>query len=497
MLAMSNASPNATLSSLFQGIVDIPREQDRVITGIELDSRNVHSGGLFIALPGTRSHGTLYMRDAIQRGAVAVVVDASVELPEIQQTAEDVVAVVRVPDTARVAGVIASRFYHDPSRDMHVTGVTGTNGKTSCCVILAQCHNMLGDKASVIGTIGNGLWGELTASSHTTPDAVQLQKMISEFRVSGSDHLLMEVSSHGLEQGRVDGTKINIAVFTNLSQDHLDYHGSMQSYAAAKARLFHDYKLDTAIINVDDDFGRELTAGSLSAKHVIRYGLAAGDVHAENLVLDESGIRMDIVTPWGNLQVKSGLMGRFNVSNLLACAAALLAEGFNRQAVARALSSSTSAPGRMECFYRRGATIVVDYAHTPDALEQALLALRDHVPVHRLICVFGCGGERDRGKRPRMGKIAEQYADLVIITDDNPRHEDAAAIRKQIIGGMRSPTREVANRRQAIKTAIEDALPGDIILVAGKGHETTQQIGDMKFPFSDRQVVMELLEGLE
>jgi len=304
---------------------------------------------------------------------------------------------------------------------------------------------------------------------------------------------LMEVSSHGLQQGRVSGTEFNIAVFTNLSQDHLDYHGSMQNYGAAKAKLFQQNELELAVINSDDAFGRELLAGPIRARRVISYGIASGDVRALHVNLHSAGIRLEMQSPWGKLHIDTKLMGRFNVYNLLACAAVLLATGRKPDDVARALSNAKSAAGRMQCFRSDRATVVVDFAHTPDALQQALIALREHIPGRRLICVFGCGGDRDQAKRPIMGRIAEQLADVVIITDDNPRHEEAASIRADIVAGMQKPVIDIASRRQAIEAAWQLAERDDIVLIAGKGHESTQQVGDLKIPFNDSEVVSSLL----
>ena len=496
IVAMSSPQTTLTLSKLLAGVADVPASDNVIVAGIKIDSRNVSTGDLFIALPGTKQHGNTYIKEAISRGASAVVYDATTKLPD--RTGADV-PLIKVVDVAQQAGFIASRFYNEPSKSMNVTGITGTNGKTTCSVLLAQALNALGARASLIGTLGAGLWGQLATATHTTPDAVTLQSQIAMLHDQGSDELLIEVSSHGLQQGRVSGTDFNVAVFTNLSQDHLDYHGSMQSYGAAKAKLFQQFELDLAVINSDDKFGRALLSGnclptgSIKAMRVVSYGIESGDVRGHQISLHADGIRLQMQTPWGELFIDSKLMGRFNVYNLLACAAVLLSAGHAANDVARALSIAESAPGRMECFSSVHATAVVDFAHTPDALQQALTALREHIAGQRVICVFGCGGDRDAGKRPLMGRIAEQLADTVIITDDNPRHEEPAAIRAAILSGMQQPSLQIADRRKAIEAAITMAKPGDIILIAGKGHESTQQIGDLKIPFSDRQLVTALL----
>jgi UDP-N-acetylmuramoyl-L-alanyl-D-glutamate--2,6-diaminopimelate ligase len=497
-VAMSSTQKNHSLSDLLAGIAVVPADDDLIVTGVSIDSRKVSAGDLFIALPGSRQHGSLFIDDAITRGASSVVFDAAVELPHRQDSD---VPMIKVPELSMQAGVIASRFFNEPSRGITVTGITGTNGKTTCSVLLAQAQNFLGARSSVIGTLGSGLWGRLAKSTHTTPDAVTLQSQISQFREQGSDELLMEVSSHGLQQGRVSGTDFNIAVFTNLSQDHLDYHGSMQKYGAAKAILFRQHELDLAVVNSDDAYGRELLTGaggsdsSIRAKQIISYGIDSGDVRARHIKLHSTGISFQVQSRWGELNISSKLMGRFNVYNLLACAAVLLARGHEPVDVARALSIAEPAPGRMQCLRSTSATVVIDFAHTPDALQQALITLREHIPGRHLICVFGCGGDRDQDKRPIMGRIAEQLADIVIITDDNPRHEEAAKIRADILSGMQNPAQQIADRRQAIKAAWQLADREDIILIAGKGHESFQQVGDLKIPFSDVEVVSSLLSA--
>ncbi|MFW2437814.1 MAG: UDP-N-acetylmuramoyl-L-alanyl-D-glutamate--2,6-diaminopimelate ligase [Arenicellales bacterium] len=492
--------PHIKLSSLLAGIKEVPAADDADVSGLAIDSRNISAGYLFIALPGIRQHGNDYIEAAVRQGAVAVVYDADSNLPEpVTTRTGDDVPLIKIANVTQQAGIIASRFFGDPSQSMTVTGITGTNGKTTCSMLLAQSLNHVGARASVIGTLGSGLWGDMHSSTHTTPDAVTLQRQMSELLAQGSDQLLMEVSSHGLQQGRVSGTEFNTAVFTNLSQDHLDFHGSMQQYGAAKAKLFYLNDLDLAVINCDDEFGRKLLAGPVQAEQIISYGIDNGDVHASQITLNEDGIKLEINSPWGELKLDSSLMGRFNVYNLLACTAVLLASGYRVDDVARALSVAESAAGRMECLRAQGVTVVVDFAHSPDALQQALIALREHLQSRRLICVFGGGGDRDQAKRPLMGKIAQQLADTVIITDDNPRHEDPAAIRSDIIAGMtvssRETLQEIPDRRQAINAAWQLAEQGDIILIAGKGHEVTQQIGDLKIPFNDREVVADIFSN--
>lgn len=502
---MTSNLQHIKLSRLLAGIRTVSAVDDYSVSGIAIDSRNISAGDLFVALPGTRQHGNDYIETAARQGAVAVIYDEDSSLSEdINTGLINDVPLIAIRNITEQAGVIASRFYGEPSHAMTVVGITGTNGKTTCSVLLAQALNELGARASVIGTLGTGVWGDIRPSTHTTPDAVTLQRNMSELVDLGADQLLMEVSSHGLQQGRVNGTKFNTAVFTNLSQDHLDFHGSMQQYGAAKAKLFYQNNLNLAVVNIDDEFGRELLAGPIQAEQIISYGIEEGDVRVSRVTLHEAGMHLDVLSPWGELHIDSSLMGRFNVYNLLACTAVLLATGYRVSDAGRAMSAAESAAGRMECFVSKGITVVVDFAHTPDALQQALLALREHIQLEqnkgsRLICVFGCGGDRDQSKRPAMGRIAAQLADVVIITDDNPRHEEPAKIRAEILAGIvetvQEIPREIADRRAAIKAAWQLAQQGDIILIAGKGHEVTQQLGDLKIPFDDREVVSGLLSG--
>jgi UDP-N-acetylmuramoyl-L-alanyl-D-glutamate--2,6-diaminopimelate ligase len=399
-----------------------------------------------------------------------------------------------VPGLRGKLGTLADRFYGSPSRQLIVVGVTGTNGKTTCTQLLAQALDSPRRRAAVIGTLGFGYPGVLNASLHTTPDAVTLQRLFAEFRDAGAAYVSMEVSSHALDQGRVDGVAFDVAVFTNLTHDHLDYHGDMQAYGAAKAGLFETPDLKHAVVNAEDAFGRELIARLEGRVPVLSYGLSSGAVRAEAITLTHEGMRVRAVTPRGRIEIESSLFGRFNGANLLAVLGTLIVLGFDLPDAAARLRHARPAPGRVERFGHRPGTplVVVDYAHTPDALEHVLRALREHRP-ERLWCVFGCGGDRDRGKRPRMGRIAESLADVVILTDDNPRHEAPEAIIEEIRAGMQTTPRVMRDRKTAIAMAIAEAGADDIVLVAGKGHEDYQQLGDTRIPYSDRQVVRELL----
>ncbi|GAB2895330.1 UDP-N-acetylmuramoyl-L-alanyl-D-glutamate--2,6-diaminopimelate ligase [Microvirgula aerodenitrificans] len=447
------------------------------------DSRRVLPGDLFLAFRGEYADGRDYIAQAIAQGAGGVAWDPADGFA--WNPAWDVPNLA-VPDLRARAGVIASHRLGDPSRAMTVIGVTGTNGKTSITTWLAQALTLNNRKTALIGTVGNGFFGELADSTHTTPDPVTVQTSLAGFRRQGASAVAMEVSSHGLDQHRVNGVAFTTAVFTNLTRDHLDYHGTMEAYGAAKERLFHWVGLRHAIINADDAFGREL-ATRAEAGRVITYGIDQGDVRTRKFIASLDGLHLDVVTPWGEGHIDSPLLGRFNASNLLACLAALCANGVALDEACRILGRIQPARGRMQ---RVGSgdepRVVVDYAHSPDALEKALGALAVLRPAGgRLFCVFGCGGDRDRGKRPMMGAIAEQLADITVVTSDNPRTEAPQAIIDDIVAGMRAPGHVDADRRAAIRWAVSNARSGDMILVAGKGHEEYQDIKGVKHTFSD------------
>lgn len=472
----------ATLDRLLEGITAAPAIAVRELV---LDSRAVRPGDAFIALQGASRHGLEFLSEAVARGAVAVLSD--VPLPDDRPAS---VPVVVVPELRRVLGMVANRFHGFPSRALRVLGVTGTNGKTSTVQLLAQALSRAGCVAGTIGTLGCGLHGRLGAGERTTPDVLSTHAALAAMRAAGASHVAMEVSSHALDQGRVDGIDFRIALFTNLTHDHLDYHGTMQAYFDAKARLFRDFDLDAAIIDVDGDWGRRLAEGPLAAKRVIRTsggGDPAADWRAESVSTSPAGIGFDLVAPSARVRVESRLLGRFNVSNLVGVAACLGELGWETVAIADALSALEPIPGRMNRVgAANGPLVVVDYAHTPDALAQALGSLRAHTP-GKLHCVFGCGGERDSAKRPAMGAIAEALADRVTVTDDNPRGEDGDLIVASILAGMREPARAQVerDRRVAITKAIAAARADDTVLVAGKGHETYQERAGIRAPFDD------------
>jgi len=482
------------LSELLAGVADVAT--DVKVGGLALDSRRVKEGDLFIALSGTQTQGHLYIEAAINAGAVAVLFDSSVA----SQVASLAVPAIAINDLTHTVGSIAERFFGEPSRELFIVGVTGTNGKTSCSHFLAQALQDDSRHAAVIGTLGNGLIDRLATASHTTPDAVTLHGMMHDLLNQGTQSLVMEVSSHGLEQGRVSGVNFDVAVFTNLSRDHLDYHGDMASYGQAKARLFDLPGLRYAVINGDDEFGCELLATMPASVETVVYSLGDAQfeqpcLRGEIAHLGRDGMTLKVAGPWGESILHAKLLGRFNASNLLAVLATLLLKGMVLDDAIAKLAQLQTVPGRVERFGGEGKQplVVVDYAHTPDALQQVLVTLREHCAA-QLWCVFGCGGDRDKGKRPEMGAIAAEFADQIVVTDDNPRHEDADAIVSDIMSGIDVDHVVVMrDRAAAIKHAVQSAGSGDVVLVAGKGHEDYQQVGDKRLPFSDVAQVQQAL----
>ena len=491
-----------TLGRLLQGIdgVNVPR--DVVVSGLALDSRRVRAGDLFMAVAGTQTHGLQHARQAIALGAAAVAwepVNDDTSLAEMAALLP--VPVVAVPALGCTVGLIADRFYGHPSRGLFMIGVTGTDGKTSCCHFIAQALDSDDRRCGVIGTLGYGLFDELSATTHTTPDALTVQHALSSMQQQGARCVVAEVSSHAMDQGRVRGVNFDLAVLTNLTRDHLDYHGNVEAYAEAKRKLFHTAGLRYAVINADDRFGSALLDAIPPGVAPIAYRLEnepfrtrfpAQWVIGRKLQFDVNGLRMEVMTPWGSGTLQCGLLGRFNASNLLATLASLCVAGLPFAEAMRRLAATRTVPGRMERFDmgRNRPLVVVDYAHTAGALEAALCSLRAHCS-GSLWCVFGAGGDRDHGKRPMMGAVAERLADHVVLTDDNPRTEDATKIVEDICSGLKRPAAVQIehDRSQAISLALQHAGADDIVLIAGKGHETVQLVGNKALPFSDRERV--------
>lgn len=470
--------------------------QDIEIRDITLDSRHVRPGSLFLAVPGAQQDGRRYIGDALSQGAAAVVSETSDDpLPSSAG-----VPMIAVTGLSQKLSAIAGRFHDDPSHGMTLIGVTGTNGKTSVTQLLAQALDRLGTPCGIIGTLGTGFHNKLRAGRHTTPDALSVQAQLAELKRKGAKAVVMEVSSHGLEQGRVAALDFDIAVFTNLSRDHLDYHGSMEAYAAVKAQFFTRPELHCRVINRDDPFGAEWAAIPQPSP-MIDYSLTdpCAALFCTSVMMKDDGVQADIRSPDGTGVLQSPLLGRFNLSNLLAVVGALLGMGHSLTDVLSVVPELEAPPGRMQRLGGHGEPLVViDYAHTPDALEKVLVALRPHAK-GRLICLFGCGGERDKGKRPLMAQIAEVQADQVWVTDDNPRNESSSEIIAEIRRGFEHPDRVrfVPPRERAINQAIASAADGDIVLLAGKGHENYQEVNGVRHPLSDLELARQALSAWE
>ena len=463
------------------------------IDNITSDSRKVTSGSLFVAYPGEKQDGRNFIAQAIAQGAAAVVWEKDGYTWNTQWS---------IPNQAITglryqAGVIADEFFAHPSQKLWLVGVTGTNGKTSSTHWLAQAFNALSRKTAVIGTLGNGFQSDLSEAINTTPDPIGLHAMLAEYLSQDAQSVAMEVSSHGLHQGRVNGVHFDVAVLTNLTRDHLDYHGDMASYAATKRGFFDWESLSCAVVNADDAFGHQIEQElSLQGKRVLSYGLNGGDVRGSELHFHEHGFTMQVVTPFGSDTLQVPVLGRFNVYNALAVLSVLLVSDVSLVDAVKALATLQPVAGRMQQ-YGGGEQplVVVDFAHTPDALENVLNTLREQVKC-KLICVFGCGGDRDAGKRPLMGEVAARLADEVVLTSDNPRSENPTAIIADIAAGISCDRYSIQlDRTIAIQEAIAAADADDIILVAGKGHENYQEIGGVKTPYSDAQVVQQALEA--
>jgi UDP-N-acetylmuramoyl-L-alanyl-D-glutamate--2,6-diaminopimelate ligase len=465
------------------------------------DSRKVRPGDTFVAYPGELRDGREFIPLAIASGASSVLWEAR----DFSWKPQWRVANLGVRNLRLRAGEIAHYVNGMPSEKLWVIGVTGTNGKTSCSQWIAQALARTGRKCAVVGTLGSGFPGALEPSVNTTPDAIELHAALAGFLRRGARCVSMEVSSHGLSQNRLSGIQFDVALLTNLTRDHLDYHGTMRAYRAAKARLFRWPSLKYAVLNFDDAYGAGLAARMpRRATRVIGYGFGhAGaargcrqpHVRGKNLRMDTNGLAFEVSTPWGRAALESRMLGRFNAVNLLGALATLLASGVSLEDGVSALQRVKAVPGRAErCGGGRQPLVVIDYAHTPDALEKILIALRElmnsgaprpRARQGRLICVFGCGGERDRGKRPLMGGIATRLADSVIVTSDNPRSEDPLAIIADILEGAEADCAVIPDRARAIRQAVATARRGDIVLIAGKGHERYQEINGVRRPFSD------------
>jgi UDP-N-acetylmuramoyl-L-alanyl-D-glutamate--2,6-diaminopimelate ligase len=474
------------------------------VTGLAADSRGLAAGEVFVAYPGSRSDGREFIAAAISRGASAVLWERN----GFRWNPEWRIPNLPVDDLRGLAGHLAHDVYRRPSETLWTMGVTGTNGKTSSSQWLAQACSACGARTALVGTLGTGFPGMLDAGVNTTPDAILLHRSLARLRDEGAQGVAIEVTSIGLDQGRVNGVAFGAALFTNLSRDHLDYHGDMESYARAKQKLFETPGLKHAVLNLDDVQGARL-ARVLAGRGFNRAGYScfggvaarAGlEYYSEAHAIDVSakGIAFDAKTSWGEARIQSALLGRFNVSNLLGVLTTMLVSGVPFERAAASLADLGPVAGRMQKLGGVGKPlVVVDYAHSPDALEKALVALKDVARAGggRLIAVFGCGGDRDRGKRPLMGTVASRHADAIVITSDNPRGEDPSAIIDEINAGVTAAREVIEDRREAIAYAVAAAGPSDVVLLAGKGHETYQEIAGRRLPFSDTVEAERALAG--
>jgi UDP-N-acetylmuramoyl-L-alanyl-D-glutamate--2,6-diaminopimelate ligase len=500
MMPEAQVSQGFCLAALLKGLAEpSPLADEVAVTGLSQDAQSVVPGDLFLAVRGRRTHGLQYLDQALAQGAAAVVwePDGKIASPSVRKK----IPVIALPELHQRLGLIADRFFSHPSRDLTIIGVTGTDGKTSVSHFLAQAMDVPDKPCGLIGTLGYGLNGRLRLAEHTTPDAIRLHAELAGMRSQGAKAAVMEISSHGLDQHRTNGVVMDVAVLTNLTRDHLDYHADVGAYAAAKRRLFELPGLRHAILNTDDDFGLELARSLRGPLELLGYGQRNPPRHVLPMVRASriesalSGVRFEVQTSMGGGRVESRLLGRFNVNNLLAVLGTLLVLGMPLRQALLHLGHTRGVPGRMEGHGGGDKPlVVVDYAHTPAALAQVLIALREHCR-GRLRCVFGCGGDRDRGKRPLMAQVAEQHADEAIVTDDNPRTEPPRTIIGDILKGFSNPARIVViqDRAQAIAHAVSRARAGDVVLVAGKGHEQEQIVGEQAWPFSDSRVVENVL----
>lgn len=507
---MSAAREHADTGSLrgaLAGLGGNAHVPDRPVCGMTVDSRVVQRGFVFAALAGARGHGLDHLDAALRQQAAAVLYDPATRddpTPAERSCAAAGVPLVPVAALDVHLGDIAARIHGEPATQMCCIGVTGTDGKTSVTQFLAGALEHAGARCGLVGTLGYGFPGALVETGMTTPDAAATHALLRELLDHGASHVAMEVSSHALVQHRVGGVDFDTAVLTNLGRDHLDYHGTAEAYAGAKRRLFESPGLRLAVLNLDDALGMRLSRELLDTSvRVMGYSIdanAGAEIVCTSLKPQQGGLQMTVVTPVGRIDLDVPLLGRFNAANLLAVIGTLVGRSYDVAGIEAALAGVQAVPGRMEPFHRDGGgpLAVVDYAHTPGALQAALVALREHLR-GRLWCVFGCGGDRDSGKRPLMAAAAERIADRLVITDDNPRGEDPDAIVSAISNGLRRPeaARIIRDRGEAIAAALREAAPEDVVIVAGKGHETGQITASGTHPFDDREVVRRIQAGGE
>ncbi len=488
-----------TFQQVLDGAEVLAHSGDPVVSSVEYDSRRVKPGSVFVAMRGEASDGNKFIDQAIAAGAAAVVTDSAEEKPRAN------VGWAVVPQGRRALARVSANFYKKPAERIAVTGITGTNGKSTTAFLIEAILTAAGRKSALVGTIEYHVAGKVLPAPHTTPEALDLNRIFNEALGNGAAEAVMEVSSHALAQERVYGVPFDVAVFTNLTRDHLDYHKTMEEYFAAKRVLFEGCGTDApraVVTNVDDAYGAKLAEFSRKRSSVVlKYGWERGDLHAEKVEITTRGTRFDLVTPREKIAVFSALIGRVNVYNILAAAGACFARGCTAQAIAAGIDKLASVPGRFErvdC--GQPFTVVVDYAHTDDALRNLTALARELVlcAKGRVLTVFGCGGDRDRNKRPLMGEAAGRGSDFVVLTSDNPRSEDPLAIINDAVVGLQKTGVKYSvepDRRKAIALAVSEARPGDIVLLAGKGHEKVQVTREGAAAFDDLEVAREGLRG--
>lgn len=487
-----------TLQELLQGAEILAQSGNPSVRGLEYDSRKVKPGDVFVAMKGESSDGNQFIDQAIAAGAVAIVTDSASQNPR------EGVAWAQVPDGRRALARLSANFYHRPAEKLAITGITGTNGKSTTTFIVESILTAAGRKSALVGTIEYHVAGKILPAPHTTPEALELNRMLADALGHGATEAVMEASSHALAQQRVYGIPFDVAVFTNLTRDHLDYHHTMEEYFASKKILFEGCGTEpprATVINTDDEYGQKLLLISRKrSAQVLTYGLVRGDIRAEKVEITPRGTRFDLVMPGDKLALFSSLIGRVNVYNILAAAGAAYARGCPHEAILKGVETLARVPGRFErvdC--KQPFTVVVDYAHTDDALRNLIALAREFVQQTRgrVITLFGCGGDRDRAKRPLMGEAAGKGSDFVVLTSDNPRSEDPLAIiNDAMVGLQRSGTKYKVepDRRKAMGLAISEAGPGDIVLIAGKGHEKIQVTREGSVPFDDVEVSRQVLK---
>jgi len=498
MMTVKQQSFTTNLSFLLDGILSLPDEYNVEINNVVLDSRQVTQGDVFVAVNGEGVNGLDYIDSAVAKGAVAVLWEAKVDaIPFAWARSNKKIPLIAITNLKQNLGVLANRVYHQASESLNIVAVTGTNGKTSCVNFIAQALGS-DNPCGLIGTLGTGIYPDISASSHTTPDVFTVHKTFSDFVERNTKIAAIEVSSHALAQGRIDGVDIDVAIFTNLTQDHLDYHGTMQAYLNEKIKLFQRVTVNTVIINVNDSYGIDVVEAA-AGKNIIKYGidkkLNSPEVYASDIHYHIDSTEFVLNTKRGSVGITSSLIGDFNISNLLAVCAYLEFLGYSLKEIAARVKNVMPVAGRMQKIVANGfPLIIVDYAHTPDALEHVLKTLSEQFK-DNLTCVFGCGGERDKDKRSKMGAIANSYADSIVLTNDNPRNESAENIIVQIEQGISNKNKVIIelDRKAAITKAIITTKISGCVLIAGKGHENYQIIGSDKFKFNDVEVAKEIV----